>query len=53
MNAIQLADYLRINYRTLIDLLNTDYKDMPRTKVKGEWVFDKDRVMVWIEKQFN
>lgn len=53
LNAIELATYLRIHYRTLIDLLKTDYKDMPKTKKGASWEFNKEEVMKFIEERFN
>lgn len=53
LSAEEMATYLRIHYRSFVDLLKTEYKDMPKTKEKGVWQFNKNEVMKWIEERFN
>jgi len=53
MTTQQLADYLRVHYKSLLKYLKDDYKDMPRKKVSGEYVFDIKEVMKYIENKFN
>jgi hypothetical protein len=51
-----MADYLRVNYHSLRRSLSRgDYKDMPIEKLNKyrSRLFDKNKVMAWIEKNFN
>ena len=56
--AKEMAQHLRVGEISFVPYaLKHDYKEMPREKVKtrtgGQWRFNINEVMDWIQKEFN